>query len=114
MTISITGQNGASSFSPNPAAMGGQSVVFKNNDSVAHHPVLNDGSVDFGNVNPGATSQVFAMPGAGTNYHCTIHPGMIGAVNPSSGGAPPPCVGAFCTPTAPSPSPSPSPAPSPY
>src|SRR5512147_874146 len=69
-TITINGQNGTQAFSPNPAAYGGQSVVFKNNDSVTHRVVLNDGSVDTGNIAPGATSGAVTMPASGTNYHC--------------------------------------------
>jgi len=95
-TITINSQNGTQAFSPNPASLGGQMVVFKNNDSVAHRVVLNDGSVDTGNIAPGATSQAVAMPGSGTNYHCSIHPGMIGAVSGSSGAPPPACSGAYC------------------
>jgi plastocyanin len=88
--------NGAQSFSPNPAAVGGQQVVFKNADSIVHRVVLNDGSVDTGNLSPGATSAVFTMPAAGTNYHCSIHPTMVGAVNPAAGGTPPMCTGQYC------------------
>jgi plastocyanin len=95
-TISIVGQNGAQAFSPNPASFGGQQVVFKNNDSVTHDVVLNDGSVDTGDIAPDATSRTVTMPASGTNYHCSIHPGMIGAVNTSAGTAPPPCQGIYC------------------
>ena len=95
-TITIVGQKGSQSFSPNPAAVGGQSVVFKNSDTVTHRVVLNDGSVDTGDNPPGGTSRTVTMPAAGTNYHCSIHPGMIGSVNPASGGAPPPCEGPYC------------------
>ena len=95
-TINIDGQNGTQAFSPNPSSFGGQMVAFKNNDSVAHRVVLNDGSVDTGNIAPGATSQAVRMPGAGTNYHCSIHPGMIGAVSATSGAPPPACTGAYC------------------
>jgi hypothetical protein len=35
-TITVTRQNGAQSFSPNPASVGGQMVVFRNADSVVH------------------------------------------------------------------------------
>ena len=70
-------------------------VVFRNNDSVAHRVVLNDGSIDTGDIAPGATSRAVSMPGSGTNYHCQIHPGMIGAVS-SSSGPPPPCTGIYC------------------
>ena len=35
------------------------------------------------------------VPAAGANYHCSIHPGMVGAINGSSGTAPP-CSGIYC------------------
>ena len=90
-TISILGDRGSQSFNPNPAPAGGRSVVFRNTDGVLHRIVSNDGSLDFGDVAPGATSRVMSMPTGGTNYHCTIHPGMIGGVSTASGGGPPPC-----------------------
>ena len=90
-TISILGDRGSQSFSPNPAPAGGRPVVFRNTDGVLHRIVSNDGSLDFGDVAPGATSRVVSMPTGGTNYHCTIHPGMIGGVSAASGGGPPPC-----------------------
>lgn len=96
MTITITRQNGAQSFSPNPASAGGQMVVFRNNDSITHHVALNDGGVDTGDIAPGATSRAVQMPASGTNYHCTIHLDMIGSVNAASGAAPPPCEGVYC------------------
>ena len=95
-TITITGQT-SPFFTPNPAAFGGQSVVFKNADSITHHVVLNDGTLDTGDIAPGATSAPVVMPGAGTNYHCAIHPGMIGAVAASGGGGAPACEGQYCT-----------------
>src|SRR5512145_2534943 len=91
-TITITRQNGSQSFSPNPASAGGQTVVFRNADSVVHRVRLNDGSVDTGDIAPGATSAPMQMPTDGTNYHCSVHPGMIGAVS-GTGGAPPQCEG---------------------
>jgi hypothetical protein len=81
LTISITRQDGAQSFSPNPADVGGMTV-------------LNDGSVDTGNIAPNATSAPVTMPAGGTNYHCSLHPDMVGAVN-SVGGPPPTCTG-YC------------------
>ena len=96
-TIAVNGQNGTQAFSPNPAALAGQMVAFKNNDSVTHRVVLNDGSVDTGDIAPGATSRAVLMPASGTNYHCSIHPGMVGAVSGSSG-APPACTGLYCDP----------------
>ena len=98
VTILITGQKGAQSFAPNPATAGGQMVVFRNTDTEAHRVRLNDLSVDWGVIQPGATSAAFRMPLDGTNYHCDIHPTMVGAVNPEAGGTPPPCQGVYCAP----------------
>ena len=95
LTITITRQNGAQSFSPNPASAGGQTVVFRNADSVVHRVRLNDGSIDTGDIAPGATSAPVQMPPDGTNYHCSVHPDMIGAVSGTAGG-PPPCDGPYC------------------
>jgi plastocyanin len=95
-TITINGQSGSQSFSPNPANFGGQTVVFKNNDSVTHRVQLNDGSLDTGDIAPGATSRTVVMPSGGTNYHCTLHASMIGAVSAASGAPPPVCQGIYC------------------
>src|SRR5688572_11948229 len=67
-TITVTSQNGAQSFSPNPASVGGQTIVFRNADSIVHRVVLNDGSIDTGDIAPGATSRAVRMPDGGTNY----------------------------------------------
>jgi plastocyanin len=95
-TIVITSNNGARSFSPNPAALGGQMVTFRNNDTVVHRVRLNDASLDTGDIAPGATSTALLMPTMGTNYHCSLHTSMIGAVGPSGGTPPPACVGEYC------------------
>jgi len=95
-TITVTQQNGAQSFSPNPASFGGQMVVFRNADSIVHRVVLNDGSVDTGDIAAGATSRAVRMPDGGANYHCALHPAMVGAVNPVAGGPPPVCEGIYC------------------
>ena len=83
MTISVLGVNGAQSFSPNPATLpAGQTVVWRNVDSITHRVVLNDGTFDTGNLAPGASSQPMAInvPGAGDPYHCSIHPSMVGTL----------------------------------
>jgi plastocyanin len=95
-TITVMRQNGAQSFSPNPASAGGQMVVFRNADTIVHRVLLNDSSIDTGDIAPGATSGAIRMPDNGTNYHCALHPAMIGAVNPSVGGPPPACTGIYC------------------
>jgi len=93
--ITITSNNGARSFSPNPATFGGQMVVFRNADSTTHRVILNDGTLDTGNLPPGNSSNPLMMPSAGTNYHCSLHPAMIGAVSPPDA-PPPPCTGLYC------------------
>lgn len=95
-TINIVGQSGAQAFSPNPASFAGQQIVFKNSDSVTHRVVLNDGSIDTGDIAPGATSRAVTMPASGTNYHCSTHPGMIGGISAASG-TPPTCEGIYCS-----------------
>ena len=95
VTISIVGERGGQSFSPNPASAAGRAVVFKNNDSVVHRVRLNDLSVDTGDIAPGATSREVMMPNTGTNYHCFLHPTMIGAVG-APAQPPPPCTGQYC------------------
>jgi len=80
--VNIVGINGALSFSPNPATLpSGQMIVWHNIDSVTHHVVLNDGSLDTGNLDPGTYSSPIALSAAGRQYHCSIHPVMIGSLN---------------------------------
>lgn len=96
-TISIVGDRGSQSFTPNPGSGGvDQAVVWRNNDSVTHRIVVNDSALDTGDIGPGATSRSINLPVAGANYHCTIHPGMIGAVAAAGGNPPPPCTGVYC------------------
>jgi plastocyanin len=96
VTINVVGINGALSFSPNPASLpSGQMVVWHNVDTISHHVMFNDGSVDTGNLDPGAFSQPQAISAAGGPYHCTIHPVMVGSVNQDTP-APAPCTGAYC------------------
>lgn len=95
-TVSIVGERGAQSFNPNPASVGGaRTIAWRNTDSVIHRIMSNDGSFDTGNIVPGATSQTVTLNTDGANYHCTLHPGMIGAINAQSG-TPPPCSGPYC------------------
>jgi plastocyanin len=94
--IAIVGDRGNQSFNPNPASVAqGAMMTFKNNDGIVHRIVANDGSFDTGNIAGGATSGGVTLQTNGTNYHCSIHPGMIGSIN-ASGGTPPPCTGQYC------------------
>jgi plastocyanin len=80
--ISILANNGALSFAPNPAtAVSGDLLVWRNNDSFSvHRIVLDDGSLDTGDINPGASSAPIPLTVAGGGYHCAIHPSMVGTI----------------------------------
>lgn len=82
VTISIVGVNAAQSFSPNPTTMKvGQTVAFKNNDTIAHDATQDAATFNTGTLGAGAFSAAIPMPTAGTfTYHCSIHPGMIGTI----------------------------------
>jgi plastocyanin len=96
VTIAITGQGGALAFSPNPATVpAGQLIAFKNNDVVAHHVVLDDGTGQTADIPPGGTSAAMSI-GANKSYHCTIHPGMVGGFNGTQVEPPPNCNQAYC------------------
>jgi plastocyanin len=96
LTITITGLGGKLAFTPNPATVAaGQLIVFKNNDVVAHHVMLDDGSVQTPDIAPGATSAAVAI-GSNKSYHCTIHPGMVGGFNGTEVEPPPNCNQAYC------------------
>ena len=91
VTINVVAVNGAQSFSPNPATLpAGQMVVWHNVDNVTHHVVLNDRSVDTGDLAPGTSSQPMVIGAAGGQYHCSIHPEMIGSINQSTTSPPTP------------------------
>lgn len=97
VTINIKGVNGKQSFDPNPASVpSGQMVVFKNIDTVAHHVVLDDRSVDAGNLAPGASSSPLPLGGVNAAYHCENHPNMVGSLNSAATPEPPPCSGGYC------------------
>ncbi len=82
-SVTIMGQNGAQSFTPNPAPIAqGSLVVWRNADSTAHRIVMNDGSFDSGDIGPGGSSATMRLSSSGGNYHCTIHPTtMFGSIN---------------------------------
>jgi plastocyanin len=95
-TIAIVGVAGAQSFNPDPASVAtGATFAWKNNDGVTHHIVFDDGSMDSGNLAPGATSAVMTLRSTTAKYHCTIHPSMVGAINTAAPDGPP-CQGVYC------------------
>lgn len=85
VTITIIGMNGSQSFSPNPATVKvGQKVAWKNADSIAHTATANAGAFNTGNIAAGATSSPVTMSTAGSfDYHCSIHPTMVGTLTVS-------------------------------
>jgi len=88
---------GPQAFTPNPANQTqGTTIAWRNRDGVVHRIVANDGTFDTGDIAAGATSRTIDLAAAGTNYHCAIHPSMIGAVGSRQGDGPPPCSGIYC------------------
>jgi plastocyanin len=80
IVINVVAINGAQSFSPNPSSIpSGQLVVWHNVDSITHRVVLDDGTLDTGDLAAGGYSAPMAL-GAPGPYHCTIHPVMIGTL----------------------------------
>ena len=82
VVITIVGMNGSLSYSPNPATVKvGQTVAWKNADSLAHTATADAGTFDTGTLAAGATSSPITMTTAGTfPYHCAIHSAMTGTL----------------------------------
>ena len=81
VTIDVVRQNGAQSFTPNPATLpAGQMVVWHNVDGTTHRVVLNSGALDTGDLAPGASSRPMSLNTGGGPYHCSIHPSMVGTI----------------------------------
>ena len=81
VTVDVAEINGPYSFYPSPVMVqSNQTVVWRNFDTVTHHVVFDQGSIDTGTLAPGTLSQPMAI-GEGTwSYHCSIHPTMVGSV----------------------------------
>jgi len=85
LTIDVAEINGPYSFYPSPATVRSeQMVVWRNSDTVTHHVVFDDGSVDTGTLAPGTFSQPLTIRPGNWTYHCAIHPAMLGSVAISS------------------------------
>lgn len=72
---------GSRAFAPDDVTVAaGTTVSWMNADVVSHTSTSNGGTWDSGVVAPGGQFSV-AFPTAGTyQYHCAIHPGMVGTV----------------------------------
>lgn len=71
-------------YSPNPVTISkGMTVMWVNNDTIAHTATSDAGSAaswNSGTMAAGASfSYTFSASGTFT-YHCTLHPGMVGTV----------------------------------
>jgi plastocyanin len=75
VTITILGMSGSNSYSPNPATVKvGQTVAWRNADSLPHTATADGSAFDTGTLAAGATSSPITMNVAGSfPYHCTIH-----------------------------------------
>jgi len=93
VTVSVVGSSGNRAYQPNPVlASTGDTVMFRNNDATLHRIVMDDGSADLGDIAPGATSRGFTVRNTSAlNFHCTLHPSMVGSINGASAPEPPPC-----------------------
>ena len=82
VTVTIQGNNASNSYAPNPVTMRvGQTIAWRNADSITHTATQDGAGFNTGSVAAGATSAATMMSTAGTfTYHCTIHPGMVGSV----------------------------------
>lgn len=79
VTVFITN----SVYSPNPLTVNvGQSVNWKNNDTIEHSATFDNGIYESGNIPALSAHDVpLAMTAKGTfTYHCRIHPGMKGTI----------------------------------
>jgi plastocyanin len=82
VTVNIVGINGSNSFAPNPTTVTvGQTVAWKNADTITHD-IIQDGNVfTTPAVAGGASTGTVTMSTRGTfNYHCGIHPSMVGTI----------------------------------
>lgn len=74
---------GASAYDPNPFTISlvvQSTVKWRNLDGIAHTVTADDATWGSANMNPTFTySHIFTSPGT-YNYHCTIHPGMVGSI----------------------------------
>ena len=93
VTVSIVSSVGNTAYQPNPVrANSGDTVVFRNNDATMHHIMLDDGSADLGDVNPGATSKGVTLKNSNAaRFHCTIHSSIVGTINEAAAPPTPPC-----------------------
>ena len=78
----VTVTMGPSYFAPSQITVNaGDTVVWRNTDSIAHTVTANDGRFDSGTIQPGSSFLYTFTSGGSYSYHCTFHNGMIGTVS---------------------------------
>ena len=75
VVITINGNLGSNSYSPNPDTVTvGQTVAWRNSGGTTHTATANAGAFDTGNIGNGSTSSAITMGTVGSfPYHCAIH-----------------------------------------
>ena len=72
---------GTAAFSPDDADVAvGSTVTWTNTDSVAHTSTSDASGWNSGTLNPGARFSFTFQTAGRFQYHCAIHPGMVGSV----------------------------------
>ena len=96
IVIDVAEINGPYSFYPSPAtARSDQVIVWRNSDTVTHHVVFDDMSVDTGTLAPGTLSQPIMVGPGNSAYHCAIHPSMVGSVMVTTSAGTQPVAGPY-------------------
>jgi len=83
VVVTIVGDNGAMSFSPDPVVINaGQKIAWRNGDTLVHTATGEDRSgFDTREIAPGAQSDTLTFVAAGEfAYRCNVHPTMVGTV----------------------------------
>jgi plastocyanin len=82
IVITINGLFGPNSFQPaNAVAKVGQTVTWKNADTMAHNIGQSGGAFSVPDIAPGAKSRPVKLTTAGTfAYYCVLHPAMTGSL----------------------------------
>ena len=78
--MNIVSSSGSGAFSPNPVEVpSGGSITWRNSTGTSHVLVMNDGT-PIATIAAGASATT-TLSGSGGNFHCTIHPSMVGSIN---------------------------------
>jgi plastocyanin len=79
--VEIAEINGPYSFYPDPVSIQpSQTLIWHNSDTSTHRIVFDDSSLDTGPLAPGTVSQPVNLQAGKWDYHCAIHPSMVGSL----------------------------------